>query len=116
MRILPILAFASVALAAPAQAQIVGRPDFGPAGGSDPFLSRGFAPGPSIGSEVRHMRERIGQARESGLITRKEARRLDREARLIGRLARRYGRDGLSGSERGELETRAAVLRSRLGR
>lgn len=118
MRILPILAVAAAAcaFASPAQAQIVGRPDFGPSGTPDPFLTTGFAPGPGIGSEVRHIRERIGRARESGRLTRQEARRLDREARLIGRLARRYSHGGLSPSERGELETRAAVLRSRLGR
>jgi hypothetical protein len=116
MRMLPILLLAAITCAAPAQAQIVGRPDYGAVGRADPFLGSGFAPGPGIGGEVRHIRERIGQARAAGLITRGEARRLDREARLIARLGHRYGRDGLSGSERGELERRAAVLRGRIGR
>jgi hypothetical protein len=46
----------------------------------------------------------------------REARRLDREARQIGRLARLYGRDGLSPSERAELETRARILRDAVNR
>ncbi len=102
--------------AAPAAAQIVGRPDFGPVARANPFLPDSRPPGPSAAAEARDLRERIGAAREAGQLSRREARALDREARLIGRLSARYGRDGLSGSERAELETRAAALRARVNR
>lgn len=104
------------ATAAPAAAQIVGRTDYGPVAAASPFLPDGRLPGPAPRAEVRDLRERIGAARDAGALSPREARALDREARLIGRLAGRYGRDGLSGPERSELERRAAALRARLNR
>jgi hypothetical protein len=106
----------ALAAAAPASAQIVGRPDYGPAARSSPFLADSSLPGPTPRADVRDLRERIGAAREAGTLSRREARALDREARLIGRLAGLYGRDGLSAPERSELERRAAVLRARVNR
>ena len=102
--------------AAPASAQIAGRPDYGPVARANPFLPDSRPAGPSAADESRNLRERIGAAREAGTISRREARALDREARLIGRLDWRYGRDGLSAAERAELETRAAALRARVSR
>lgn len=111
-----LLIVTGLTAAAPAAAQIVGKPDYGPVGRFNPFLPDSRPPGPSPAAEVRHLRERIGDAREAGLISAREARRLDREARLIGRLAWRYGRDGLSDPERSEIERRARVVQARINR
>ncbi|HEU0098483.1 MAG TPA: hypothetical protein VFQ67_06875 [Allosphingosinicella sp.] len=101
---------------APAAAQIVGKRDYGPVPAASPFLPDSRLPGPSIGREVRDLKGRIDRARESGALPAGEARRLEREARAIGRLARLYGRDGLSPSERAELDARAAYLRDAVDR
>jgi hypothetical protein len=112
----PALTLAAAALAAPAGAQIAGKRDYGPVPTSSPFPADSRLPGPAIGREVRDLEGRIGRARDSGLLSRGDARRLEREARAIGRLARAYGRDGLSPSEKAELENRAAYLRDSVGR
>lgn len=111
-----VLSGAAMAAAAPASAQIVAPRDYGLVGRANPFLPDSRPPGPSAAAESRDLRERIGAAREAGQLSRRDARALDREARLIGRLGLRYGRDGLSGAERAELETRAAALRARINR
>lgn len=112
-----LIAVAGCALgAAPASAQIAGRPDYGPVAASSPFLPDSSLRGPSPRAEIRQVRERIAQAREDGTISRREARALEREARLIGVLNARYSRDGLSEPERAELATRAAALRARVNR
>ena len=64
----------------------------------------------AIGPGLGEARDRIRAAREAGLITRREARQLKREAGVIARHAEVYGRDGLSDSERNELETRTLYL------
>jgi hypothetical protein len=102
--------------AAPAAAQIVGRPDYGPVTRPNPFLPDSRPPQPAPAQEVEDLRGRIAAARESGDLSAREARRLEREARLIGRLAVRYGRDGLSDPERGEIATRAAAVRAAVNR
>jgi hypothetical protein len=112
----PAFALAALTLAAPAGAQIAGKRDYGPVAASSPFLPDSRLPGPGIGREVRDLEGRIDRARESGALPRGEARRLEREARAIGRLASRYGRDGLSASERAELENRANYLRDAIAR
>ncbi len=68
---------------------------------------------PVVSHELREAREQIEWRRESGEITRREARRLRREVRLVERLAYHYGLDGLDGTERRELEMRATVLSAR---
>lgn len=112
----PALALAASALAVPAASQIAGKRDYGPVPTSSPFPADSRLPGPGIGREVRDLDGRIERARESGLLSRADARRLGREARAIGRLARVYGRDGLSPSERTELENRARYLRDSIAR
>ena len=112
----PLVLVLAFAAAAPAGAQIVGRHDYGPAGASNPFIGDSRLPGASVGAELRHIRGRIERARESGLISRREARQLRREARLIGGLALRYGHGGLSRSERNELQARTDFLRAELNR
>ncbi|HEY0130175.1 MAG TPA: hypothetical protein VGB57_02135, partial [Allosphingosinicella sp.] len=73
-------------------------------------------PGPALGKQLRDIDKRIDRARESGRLSGRDARRLEREARAIGRLARVYGQGGLSPSERAELEARANVLRESVGK
>jgi hypothetical protein len=107
------LAFSAFLLfaAAPAGAQIAGKHDYGPVPTTMPFLPDSRLPGPGLGKELRDIDKRIDRARDSGALSGREARQLEREARAIGRLAQAYGRDGLSPSERAELEARAAYLR-----
>ncbi|HEX8222265.1 MAG TPA: hypothetical protein VF605_00450 [Allosphingosinicella sp.] len=115
--LLCLLALAALAaLASPAAAQIAGKHDYGHVPISSPFLPDSRLGGPGLGKELRDIDRRIERARESGRLSGREARRLDRENRAIGRLARVYGRDGFSPSERAELEARAAYLRDSVGR
>lgn len=114
------LAFSALALAAalqtPAGAQIAGKHEYGPVPAASPFLPDSRLPGPSTGRQVRDLEGRIDRARDRGDLSRSEARRLEREARAIGRLERLYGRDGLSQSERAELEARTNYLRDSVNR
>jgi hypothetical protein len=105
-----------VIIAAPAGAQIAGKRDYGRVPAAGPFLEDSRLPGPGVGRELRDIDKRIERARDSGRLSGREARRLEREARAIGRLARLYGRDGLSPSERAELENRTHYLRDSVGR
>ena len=102
--------------AAPAGAQIAGKHDYGPVPVSSPFLEDSRLPGPGIGGQLRDIDKSIDRARESGRLSGRQARSLEREARAIGRLARIYGRDGLSPSEQAELDNRANYLRGSVGR
>lgn len=115
--LLCLLAFALASPAAsPAAAQITGRHDYGHVPVASPFLPDSRLGGPGLGKELRDLDRRIDRARDSGLISGREARRLGREARAIGRLGRIYGRDGISPSERVELEARTRYLRDAVGR
>ena len=118
MRRLLISACALLATSAihPAAAQIVGPPPPSDYRAPNPFIGDSSLPGPAIGREVGDIRKRVDRAREGGRISKREARQLDREARLIRRLERRYASDGLSSSERRELEARAHYLRAALNR
>ena len=100
----------------PASAQIVGPRPPSDYLAPDPFIGDSRLPGPSAGREVRNIRKHVDRAKESGRISKREARQLNREARLIRRLERRYASDGLSESERRELEARALYLRGALNR
>jgi hypothetical protein len=109
--------FASLPLAALAEARIAERhPPRDVQRPSSPLIGDSRQRGPRIGREVGDIRNRIERARESGALSRREARQLKREARQIGNLARRYGRDGLSSSERAELQARAHYLRDAVNR
>ncbi|HEV7660142.1 MAG TPA: hypothetical protein VGO55_09885 [Allosphingosinicella sp.] len=118
MRLAPLLAiFSILPIAAPAAGQIAGRPVYDPVPRMDRLGRVDSAlPAPRPRNELRDLRGRIDDARESGRISRGEARAYRREARVIGALARRYGRDGLSPSEVTELRVRAQVLGSALTR
>ena len=117
MRRLPIVSFLALALsiAAPAAAQIVGRHDYGRVGTYDPFLGNGRMPGPSVGDELRDIDRRIDRARDSGSLSRREARQLRREARAIAWVGR-HGHGDLSASERMELTVRFQNLRDAINR
>lgn len=113
---LPALALFAFAFTAPALAQIAGKRDYGPVPASGPFLEDSRLPGPGIGKQLRDIDKRIENARESGRLSGRDARRLEREARAVGRLARTYGQGGLSPSERAELEARTNYLRDSVGK
>jgi hypothetical protein len=112
----PLFCLLAFALAAPAAAQIAGKHDYGPVPAANPFLADSRLPGPGLGKALRGIDRSIDRARDGGRLSGREARQLDREARAIGRLARVYGRDGLSPSERAELEARTAYLRDSVSR
>ncbi len=98
-------------IAAPAGAQIAGRHDSGPMPSRNVFIDDGRMPSPGPARDLRDARRQIDRARERGSITRREARALRRESRLIARAAESYGLNGLSASEQRELSARTAALR-----
>ncbi len=106
-----IFALIALSLSVAAPAQFVGKPVYEPVYIPSPLVGDSSPPGPGIRRELRQIHHRIDRARHNGELTRREARQLHREARLIGRAAGRYGRDGLSASERRELQNRTRVLR-----
>ena len=114
------LTFASmliaIAVAAPAGAQIVGKPPREYLPPPNPFIGDSRLPGPGVGRDLRNIRSDVERGRKSGAISRREARQLKREARHIGHLADLYVQDGLSASERMELEARASYLRAAVNR
>lgn len=66
---------------------------------------------PSIRRETQDIRARVDDGRESRQLSRREARRLKRQAVGIDLRAGVYGNDGLSEAEQRELAVRAQVLR-----
>lgn len=80
------------------------------------IVDRGARPGgPIPGRDLGDLRDRIGEARDRGDLSRAEARSLRREARQIDRLADRYAEGGLTASESRELDMRVQALRSLAG-
>jgi len=61
-------------------------------------------------AETARTRETIDHGRDAGQLSRKQSRRLRREADQIDTLAARYGSDGMSAAEARELDTRERVL------
>ncbi|WP_423605537.1 hypothetical protein [Sphingomonas sp. MS122] len=105
---LVLLAAVAALTALPAAAQIRD-----PSGGV-----RWPAPSPALPGVARELGQAdrsIRDGRESGQLSRREARALRRESRQIAVLEERYMRGGLSDSERAELETRIHALRSVTG-
>lgn len=66
----------------------------------------------SVSREVRDIRDDIRTGRESGQLSRREARALRREGRRIEAASARYGRDGYSDAEIAMLRSRTEALRS----
>jgi hypothetical protein len=101
--------------AAPAAASIAPKREYPEVPKRNPLAGTSRLPGPGIHRDLDDIRDRIEDRRERGEISRREARQLKREARIIEHSAYRYGRDGLSESERSELEARALYLRGAVG-
>jgi len=98
-------------IASPASAQFWG----GPSGGSVISGGRPVTDQPSIitprSGETDRIRRDIRRGRDSGQLSRRDARNLRVETYQIDRLRSRFGRDGLSDSEAAELATRQQLLR-----
>ena len=74
-------------------------------------LPRSIDPnGVSIARELNHIDDRIDDARSARTLSRRDARGFRRQNGLIGDLAERYARDGLSANEVREIEFRTGVL------
>lgn len=67
---------------------------------------------PATGASVADVRHRIGQDRKSGALSKGAARGLRREADQVDTLRDRYAADGLSYSERREIDMRVQALDS----
>jgi hypothetical protein len=103
MRTLAIAASMAALWASPATAQIWGGTNMSaPTTSAQPLLYR------DLGKADGDIRD----GRNSGQLTRREARDLRRQERMIGVLEQRYASDGLSDPERAELATRLELLRN----
>ena len=100
----------ALGLAAPAGAQIVGPHDYGDVRMPERLGPSGRMRSPSPGREARDIRRDIERLRDSGAISRREARQLSRQARLIAR----HGHGSLSDSAVRALEAQALALRSQV--
>ena len=111
-----LAAFACFAFAAPAAAQFAQPHNYGPVDVPNPFVGDSRQRGPGLGRELHDIRERLHRERESGALSRSEARRLKREANAIAELAGRYADEGMPSSARAELEARAHYLSDAVNR
>lgn len=109
-----IFALVAALAAAPAPAQIVGRHDYGPVGRGNPFIGDSSFGWPGFGRDVRDIRGRIRDGRESGQLSPAEARQLRRDARRLMVVGRAYRSDGLSASEAQALQAWALALQARV--
>jgi len=66
-----------------------------------------------VARELRDTRRNIERRRQNGELSKREARALRREARLVAAIEDRYARDGLSDAELSELQLRADELNAR---
>jgi len=109
MQILALVAIVAAAMqgASPSvygpPAPIPRMPGYGPSASSNV---------PPVAGVVQQVLSDIQQGRDSGQLSRKEARELRKEAGLIGQMEERFARDGLSDDERAELQNRAEVVRA----
>ena len=108
MRLLLIPAVALVATSAPAQ--FVGRLS----DGSGPAASRNPTNAPGWARDLGDAYRRIDKGHDSGQLSRRETRRLKRQAGHVADLGEWYQQGGLSDAESRELETRALVLRDQV--
>ena len=99
-----------------ADARLPGIVDRTPPSGHRPpgFIEVRIVPGDrTVQHDLREARETIDRRYENGELTRREARQLRRELRIVSRLQYRYGHDGMRADERAELALLAQELRSR---
>lgn len=96
-----------------AWAQIVGPP--APQPGSESHRQgRQQADEERYRLDLRKVDREIREGRESGRLSKQDAKGLRKERRQIGALAERYGSDGLSSREAEELYMRERVLESQV--
>lgn len=111
MRMLVLSIAAMFSLAAPASAQLFG----GIVGTPNDEGSRRIVPVTiGVGPQLDRIDDSIDEGRDSGQLTRHEARVLRRDSRRIGAMQERFGRDGLSADETAELQARVEVLRAQV--
>jgi hypothetical protein len=85
-----------------------------PEGSRIPTVAGRTSPGAvTFGDELDRARRDIRRHRDSGDLSRSEARALRKEADRIDQMADRYRLDGFSDFERRELDLRASELRNR---
>lgn len=120
MRLLAIAAFALVASVTPASAQLT-RAASATARASPQIRGDILLPAPanptigrsaSVSREVRDIREQIDAGRESGQLSRREARALRRQGYRIEASSGRYASGGYSDAEIAMLRSRTEALRS----
>jgi len=63
---------------------------------------------------VQKVLSEIRDGRESGQLSRKQAKELGKEAALVSEMEERFARDGLSDTERAEIRTRAELVRANM--
>ncbi|HEX8527103.1 hypothetical protein [Allosphingosinicella sp.] len=97
-----------LALATPASGQIVGKRDYGDVPRLDRFGPDSSAARPRPGRDSRAIRRDIDRLRDSGAISRRDARQLSREARALGRSR------PLSGASARAVDAELLALRSRV--
>ncbi len=108
-------AFLALCLIAPAaDAQLTSRSATAAPRPTTPPLIDSRGSGPGTRRDLGDIRDRIEHGRDDGSLSRREARALKRESRLVDTLADRFGEDGLSASEQRELDTRAHILRDQV--
>jgi len=73
---------------------------------------RNASRGVELGGQIRRLEERIDDLRDSGQITRRQARDMRRDARAIADSWWAYGSDGLSDFEADQLQSRLFAARS----
>ena len=113
---MPIFALIAVAAAA---VQGGSAPVYGPPAPSTPATpvihalpDDGISYGININGTVRQVLSDIDRGRDSGQLSRRQAKQLRADLDEIGRLEQRYAQDGLSDAERTELRNRAEVVRA----
>ncbi|HEX5181977.1 MAG TPA: hypothetical protein VFW19_02375 [Allosphingosinicella sp.] len=106
----------ALAPAAPAAAQFVEPHNYGSVEVSNPFIGNGRQRGPGLDRELHGIYDQIHVERANGILSKREARALRREADAIAEQAERYAGQGMPQSARDELEARAHYLSDRVGR
>jgi len=113
---MPIFALIAIAAAA---IQGGSAPVYGPPAPSMPSApvihalpDDGINNGININRTVQQVLSDIDRGRDSGQLSRRQAKQLRADLDEIGRLEQRYAQDGLSDAERTELRNRAEVVRA----
>ena len=102
-----LLVLSAALLTVPAGAQFTAKP-----GSYGPPVQVRAVPGES--RDLGDVRERIEDGRDSGQLSKREARRLRRGADMIGNMSDRFAVGGLSDAEQRELDNHTTVLRDQV--